>query len=121
MADNLPREVAVVDDDAAVLDSFRFMLELAGFPVATYPSAIAYLEQSARSPRCMILDQHMPMMTGLELTAKLRAEGSDVPILLITSSPSPAIVSKAAEIGVKRVLEKPPTEDDLINFVSACR
>ncbi len=120
MARTKSREVAVVDDDAAVLESFRFMLELAGYPVATYPSAIDYLERKPGPPRCLILDQHMPMMTGLELTARLRAQGIDAPVLLITSFPSPAIIARAAEIGIVRVLEKPPVEEDLIGFVSSC-
>ena len=110
----------MVDDDAAVLESFRFMLELAGYSVATYPSALAYLEHKSPPPRCLILDQHMPRMTGLELTARLRAAGVKAPVLLITSFPSPAIIARAAEIGIEQVLEKPPLEDDLINFVSAC-
>jgi two-component system response regulator FixJ len=114
----LPPEVAVVDDDAAVLDSFKFMLELAGFRVSTYSSALAYLAREGCHPHCLILDHHMPAMTGLELTARLRASGIAVPVLLITSAPSPAIVARAAEVGVVRVLEKPPTEDDLIRFVT---
>jgi FixJ family two-component response regulator len=50
MAGNPSREVAVVDDDAAVLNSFRFVLELVGYPVATYPSAIAHLERILEKP-----------------------------------------------------------------------
>lgn len=120
MIENRSHKVAVVDDDAAVLESFRFMLELAGFPVAAYPSALAFLERTGSQPRCLILDQHMPLMTGLELTARLRADGINIPTMLITSSPSPAIVARAAEIGVERVLLKPATETDLIAFVQAC-
>jgi len=83
-------DVAVVDDDVAVLDSFKFMLEMAGFVVATYPSAIAYLQHQGMDPRCLILDQHMPEMTGLELTTRLRADGVTIPVLLVTSASSPA-------------------------------
>lgn len=115
------QEVAIVDDDAAVLDSFQFMLELAGFEVSTYSSASAYLKRDGTHPRCLILDQHMPLMTGLELAAKLRTAGIQVPVMLITAAPSPALVARAAEIGVEHVLEKPPAEQDLINFVIACR
>jgi two-component system, LuxR family, response regulator FixJ len=114
------REIAVVDDDAAVLDSFRFMLELAGFRVATYPSARAFLESGRIRPRCLILDQYMPLMTGLELTARLRADKIDIPVMLITSAPSPAIATRATALGIERVLEKPPSEDDLIRFIASC-
>ena len=121
MVENPSREVVVVDDDVAVLDSFQFMLELAGFRVLTYPSATAYLERRDGRPLCLIVDQHMPRMTGLELIARLRAEGIDIPVLLITSFPSPAVVARAAEIGIVRVLAKPPAEHDLIGFVMACK
>jgi two-component system response regulator FixJ len=111
-------EVAVVDDDAAVLDSFRFMLEVAGFRVSTYLSALDFLARTDLDPGCLILDQHMPAMTGLELAARLRDSGAAVPVLLITAAPSPSIVARAAEIGVVRVLEKPPAYHELIGFVT---
>jgi two-component system response regulator FixJ len=119
MIENRPCEVAVVDDDPAVLESFRFILELAGYAVQTYPSAMAYLAAKPAAS-CLILDQHMPMMTGLELAKALRTNGSQVPVLLITAAPSKAIATRASEIGIVRVLEKPPAEDELIRFVSAC-
>ena len=120
MSSQRSREVAIVDDDHGVLESLRFMLEMAGYPVATYPSALAYLADQQGEPRCLILDHHMPVMTGLDLVTKLQTEHATVPVLLITAAPSPAIVARAAEIGVTRVLEKPPTETELISFVEAC-
>jgi CheY-like chemotaxis protein len=63
----------------------------------------------------------MPEMSGMELAERLRADGSGIPILLITGSASPAIVARAAELGVTRVLEKPPSEEDLLDFISATR
>ncbi len=119
MTESSQRNVAVVDDDLAILESLRFLLEIAGHEVGTYDSAIAFLADSAAVPACMVLDQHMPRMTGLELTARLRADGRHIPILLITGAPSPAIVARAAELGIERVLDKPPTEDDLLGFVAA--
>ncbi|WP_459674412.1 response regulator [Acidisoma sp. 7E03] len=115
-------EVAVVDDDAAVLESYRFMLELAGFRVATFSSALDYLAATAQlAPNCMILDQHMPMMTGLELAERLKGGAQDVPIMLVTAAPSPTILERAAELGITKVLEKPPSEDELVAFVESHR
>jgi two-component system response regulator FixJ len=111
--------VALVDDDPAVLDSLKFLLEVLGCQVATYGSAPAFVAGRGTGPSCLIVDQHMPGMTGLELAQKLRDEGTSVPILLITGSPSPAIVARAAQLGVEAVLEKPPDEDDLLKFVDA--
>jgi len=117
MADNDHGVVALVDDDAAVRDSLKFLIELAGYGVGTYESAMAFLEDRAARPACLILDQHMPQMTGLELAARLRAEDRGLPILLVTGAPSPAIVARAAQLGIVKVLEKPPIEDDLMNFI----
>ena len=61
----------------------------------------------------------MPEMTGLELAQRLREEGTRIPMLLITGLPSPTIAARAAQLGVEGVLEKPPSERDLLNFVNA--
>jgi FixJ family two-component response regulator len=111
--------VAIVDDDAAVRDSLRFLLEVIGHPAKTFASAAEFLKAEMQRLTCLILDHHMPGMTGLELAERLRNDGAGIPILLITGSPSPAIVARAAELGIVRVLEKPATEDDLLDFVTA--
>ena len=120
MIDKHSQTIAIVDDDDAVLDSCRFILELNNIPVSVYSSALALLESDIAQVMGLIVDQHMPMMTGLELAAKLRAEGLDIPVMLITSSPSAAILARAREIGVWGVLEKPPGESDLIAFIRSC-
>jgi two-component system, LuxR family, response regulator FixJ len=116
---NNDSSVAVVDDDPAVLNSLKFLISIAGYGVVTYASALAYLEDQISQASCMILDQHMPQMTGLELAAHLRAEGKQIPILLITGAVSPSIISRAAELGIEKVLDKPPTEGELLGFIEA--
>jgi two-component system response regulator FixJ len=111
--------VAIVDDDPAVLDSLKFLLEVVGYIVATYSSAQEFLDSPTNWPACMIVDQHMPGMTGLELAQKLHDEKAGIPLLLITGAPSPSIVARAAQLGIEDVLEKPPDEDDLLKFVNA--
>ena len=112
------RVVAVIDDDAAVLDSLKFLLETAGYSVAAYDSATSFLDDRLSRPACLIVDQHMPMMTGLELIARLRQEAAEVPVLLITGAPTSAIAARANELGVE-MLEKPPAEDDVLSFIDA--
>jgi two-component system, LuxR family, response regulator FixJ len=120
MADNHGTAIAVVDDDPAVLDSLKFLLAVAGYDdVTVYASATAFLDDRAAWPTCLILDQHMPQMTGLELVARLRSEGVNLPILLITGSLSPAILARAAELGIQKVTEKPVSESNLLRFVIA--
>ena len=111
--------IAVVDDDPEVLDSFRFLLELSGYEVAIYSSAVAFLADDFDRLSCLILDHHMPQMSGLQLAAKLRAQGSSLPILLITGSSAPALDAQATRVGIDKVLEKPVGEEDLMQFVTA--
>src|ERR1700761_5023807 len=111
--------VVVVDDDPAVLDSLKSFFEAAGYQVGTYVSAMAFLKERTLKPAFLILDQHMPQMTGLELAAKLRAQGIATPILLLSGALSPAIVGRAALIGIEKVLGKPATGEDLMSFIDA--
>jgi two-component system, LuxR family, response regulator FixJ len=111
--------VAIVDDDHAVRDSLQFLLEIVGYRVETFASAAEFLKGEKQRIACLILDYHMPEMTGLELAERIRADGASIPILLVTASPSSTILARAAEVGVNRVLEKPATEEDLLDFVDA--
>jgi CheY-like chemotaxis protein len=72
-----PRDtVGVVDDDGAVRHSFRLLLEVIGHKVEAFASAADFLKAELGRFVCLIVDHHMPDMTGLELAARLRAEGS---------------------------------------------
>ena len=73
MAEAEQRKVAVVDDDQGVRDSLRFLLEVIGYTVETFASAAEFLKANVRHFACLILDHHMPNMTGLELVERLRA------------------------------------------------
>jgi CheY-like chemotaxis protein len=119
-ADNHYGVVAIVDDDPAVRDSLKLLLEVAGHEVYAYASAKAFLQDREAQPSCLILDQRMPKMTGLELAARLRDEGAGIPVLLLTAELSPTIAALAGEIDIQRVLEKPAAEGDLLNFVESC-
>jgi two-component system response regulator FixJ len=111
--------VVVVDDDEAVRDSLRFLLDIAGYDVLTFDSAQAYLDRIDRAPAtCLVLDQHMPNTTGLELLTLLHQCGAGLPTALITGSPSPDLVRQATALGAARVLEKPLADDALLSFVA---
>lgn len=111
--------VAVIDDDLAVRDSLKFLLEVTNHKVVAYSSAAAFLADGPAHPACIIVDQHMPGMTGLELASQMRAERIRTPILLMTGALSCEIIARAMQVGVEKVLDKPPTEDDLLRFVDA--
>lgn len=118
MTDKHRPVVAVVDDDDDVRESLRFLLETAGYDVVVYDSAQAYLDHLADpAASCLVLDHHMPQISGVELLTQLHQRGIGVPTALITGSPSPDLVRRAAALGVARVLEKPLADDSLLRFV----
>ena len=111
-------QIALLDDDRGVRESLRFFLRIVGHDVSDYASADEFLSDCDLDRVAgLILDHHMPRMTGLELATRLRADGWRFPILLITGAPSPAIVSRAAELGIEKVLAKPPREADIMAFI----
>jgi len=117
MADQRGHVVAVVDDDAGIRESLQFLLSSFGHLVATYASAMEFLNDVVSRPACLIVDYNMPGMTGLELAERLRGDGNAIPILLITGAPSAAIISGAARAGIRAVLGKPAPQDDVLSFV----
>jgi FixJ family two-component response regulator len=96
------------------------LLEIMGYPAATFSSAAEFLHTDMRNVECLISDYHLPGMTGLELAARLRAGGADIRILLITASPSPMMFARAVQLDIE-VLEKPISDKDILEFISATR
>jgi FixJ family two-component response regulator len=100
--------VIVVDDDVAVRNSLKFSLEVEGFMVRVYAGASELLRE-AELPgggSCLVVDQNMPGMNGLDLVAHLRARAVAVPAILMTSSPTRALSERASKAGVA-IVEKP--------------
>ena len=114
--------VAIIDDDDAVRESLQFLLETAGFDVHLYQSAQAFLPEADQYHwRYLLVDHHMPAVTGLELVARLRRTGHAFPTLLITGSKTPDMDDQAAALGVTAVLEKPLADADLLRYLATPR
>jgi two-component system response regulator FixJ len=113
--------VAIVDDDEAVRHSLRLLLEVIGHKVETFASVADFLKAELEKLLCLIVDHHMPGMTGLDLAERLRTDGNTVPIMLTTGLPSRAIYARAAEVGVDEVLEKPLDETLLLAFIDTAK
>lgn len=111
--------VAVVDDDDDVGDVLGGLLETMGYQVETYRSGMDFLAL-ARLDRlaCLVVDQNMPRMTGLEMIERLSERGINIPALLITGVHDAEVERKAASLGVMTVLEKPMSHHELLRFIS---
>jgi FixJ family two-component response regulator len=111
--------VAVVDDDDDVGEVLRGLLETMGYHVETYRSGAEFLAGfRSRNIACLVVDQNMPAMTGLELCSHLSKLGISIPTLLITGTPDADIRRRATELGVMTVLEKPMSHRELLRFVA---
>ncbi len=105
--------VVLVDDDAALRMALTFTLELDGFVVQSYASGEELLEGVLPlPPACLVLDQHLTGMTGIEAMEALRARAVLLPALLITSHPRASVRDAASALGVI-IVEKPLLTDAL--------
>jgi len=112
--------VYVVDDDEAVRDSMRWLLEANGFAVTTFASAEQFL---ARLPdpepvACLLLDVRMPGMSGLELHEELVRRGSALPLIFITGHGDVPMAVSRMKKGACDFLEKPFSDAQLRQLVA---
>jgi FixJ family two-component response regulator len=111
--------VAVVDDDADVGDVLRGLLEEMGYQVQTYRSGMDFLaDTQLERLACVVVDQKMPHMTGLQMIEHLAERGMTIPALLITGEHDAEVERKAVSLGIMTVLEKPMSHHELLRFVS---
>lgn len=100
--------VFVVDDDAAVVDSLRMLLEAAGYAVATFYGAEDFLEICTPATQgCIILDVNMPDMDGPTLQAELMRRGLILPIIFLSGHGTIPLTVQAIKAGAIDFLTKP--------------
>lgn len=111
--------VCIVDDDEAVRDSLRLLLDSHGMATRSYASPSQFLKDTANDADCLIFDLHMPEMTGLELAETLRARSVPTPIIIITGRSDPNLAPRMRHARIATVLSKPVYEEDLIASINA--
>jgi two-component system, LuxR family, response regulator FixJ len=112
--------IYVVDDDADVLGSLRFLLESDGFDVRTFRNGAALLNVvRSTGVDCFVIDYKMPDMNGVDLAGCLRKRDIPAPIILITGYPDENISTRAAAAGIHHVLLKPLLEESLVKRIRA--
>lgn len=110
--------VHVIEDDDAMRDSLSFLLGTAGIPVHTYDSALAFLSSpNAVRKGCIVTDVRMPGMSGIELLQRLRAEGSLLPVIVITGHGDVAMAVAAMKVGAADFFEKPFDDEKFLESV----
>jgi len=109
--------VIIVEDDPAVRGALKFSLEIEGFEVRTYASGIDLLDaRDVCIGGCLVIDQRMPEMSGLDLIAILRDRLISAPAILITSHPNSWVRKRAADAHVP-IIEKPLLGNALVDRI----
>jgi two-component system response regulator FixJ len=104
--------VFVVDDDEAICESLRLLLEMSGYRVVTYPNGAAFLEALSPSSRgCVLVDVSMPVMGGFEVQQELQRRGFDLPLIVMTGHGDVPLAVRAMKAGAADFIEKPFTNE----------
>jgi RNA polymerase sigma factor (sigma-70 family) len=110
--------VFVVDDDPAMRESLRWLIESVGLEVATFPSPQEFLHiYDAAKPGCLVLDMRMPGMSGLELQEELHERGANIPIIIITGYAEVPMAVRALKAGAVDFIEKPFSDQLLLDRI----
>ena len=115
MADGV---VYVVDDDAAVRDGLKWLIESVELQVAPCPSAQAFLEAYDRSrPGCLVLDVRLRGMSGLDLQAELARRDISIPTIVVTGHGDVPMAVRAMKLGAIDFVEKPFNDQELLERI----
>ena len=107
--------VRIVDDDAGVRESYKFLIESDSWLVKTYCSAEDFLEHDNPTvPGCVVLDVRMPGLTGLELQNRLNEFVHKIPVIFISAHADIEMVVKAMQNGALDFLPKPIKDESLL-------
>src|ERR1700761_2362853 len=110
--------VWLVDDGESGRKSIAAVLETADIRVQDYPSAADFLADfKPGTTGCLIVDHHMPGMTGLELLTHLQADPRAPPTIVISAHGNQALRNRILKAGAVAMLDKPVDADELIAVV----
>ena len=91
----------------------------AGFDVETFEDGTPFLASIDRAvPDCLVLDLHMPRVSGFEVLEALGASGKHIPVIVITGHDSPEGAAQARAAGAFAYLRKPVDGKELLDTIT---
>ena len=110
--------VFVVDDDASVRSSLKFLLSTVGLHVESFDSADTFLRKNLPdAPSCLVLDVRLPGLSGLDFQRELAARKISIPIVFLTGHGDIPMSVRAMKAGAVEFLTKPFRDQDLLDAV----
>jgi FixJ family two-component response regulator len=115
----LSGRIHVVDDDDSFRTAMERRLKLAGYEVATYPSAQQLLDRlpDGDEPGCILLDVRIPGLSGPELQGRLNELGSTLPIVFLTGHADTPTTVRTIKAGAEDFLTKPVESEQLLRTI----
>ena len=114
-----PKDIIhLVDDEEAVRKAASFSLTTAGYNVVTYASGAEFLKAAKSAPvGCVLLDVRMPDMDGLQVQAKMKERGIQMPVIILTGHGDVTVAVQAMKGGAVDFLEKPFEKSALFDAI----
>ena len=112
--------IFIVDDDEAVRDSLKLLLESHGCRVRDYGSTRDFFREYRKEERqCLVLDHHLPGETGIAFLesgdgANLRLR---LPVILVTGGGDPTLRARATAAGAVAYFDKPIDDSELVRTI----
>ncbi len=114
------RVVDIVDDDESVRRALWRLLNSVGVQSRTYGSARSYLDSTdLESADCLLLDLHLPEMSGIELLEHVREVAPTLHVICMTGRDEPEIEQRLAAAGIRGCLRKPFDQAELFAALSS--
>jgi FixJ family two-component response regulator len=103
-----PIVVAIVDDDDTVRRALRRLVQSLSYHPIGFASGEEFLASLRETtPSCVLMDQHMPSLNGLDVILRMRSEGRHVPVIIVTGFDQPGLRQKCLDAGASEYIVKP--------------
>ena len=116
------RVIAILDDEEHYRRALSRLLRAHGYEVASFSTGEELVAEVAqRAFDCVLLDLHMPGMTGFDVLARLRGKPAPPPVIVITAHDDPGFLQKALDLDAFECQSKPVTSPALLGAIErAC-
>lgn len=110
--------IAVIEDAEDVLDALKLILENQQWSTNLYSTGEEFIADFPKTkPDCVVLDPHLPNMSGVDVAQAIVATDDSIPIIVLTAQPNSPLTTKIRKMGAQQVLVKPIRAEALISSI----
>ncbi len=110
--------IAVIDDEELVRNATSSLLRSLGYSTTIFRSADEFVSAQHDGVDCILSDLQMPGLSGLDLGQRLKEQGSEIPMILMTAFPTAGVLAQVRALELSDLLEKPLNADRLAGAVA---